>query len=156
MLRTSCTLLVCGLVCGLTATACGSAAGGHRTSGAPSSPASASITPPATSSAIASPTATPFPRAANGSNYASCADGKCEVLVTHRVRLPVDCCGVAFLEVSRISAAGVDFQGVTSGGMSVSFTEQTPGQDGPSTLNHLAIEVIALKGHRAVIKLSRT
>lgn len=141
-------------MCGLLAAGC--AAGGDHRSGAPASAVPAKSSPPAATPSTASPTATPFPHAANGSHFQACADGRCEVLVTHRVRLPVHCCGLSFLEVTRIRPEGVDFQGVAGDGTLLQLSDQTPDQGGASTIDNLSVAVIALDRHRAVIKLSRT
>lgn len=54
-------------------------------------------------------------------------------------------------------------QGPTQGLMSVSpsgfvssFLDQSPSQGGPSTMNELAISVVAISGSEAVIRLSPT
>ncbi|MET7991647.1 hypothetical protein ABZU76_12125 [Amycolatopsis sp. NPDC005232] len=52
-----------------------------------------------------------LPNAADGRNYAACADGNCEVLVTKPVDLPAGGRGdVDTLSITRIGPGGVDYE----------------------------------------------
>lgn len=69
--------------------------GSQRDNGASGSEASASVSPSAAASEPSEPTTSPSPptrprpKAADGSRYAACADGTCEVYVTRPVRIKV-------------------------------------------------------------------
>jgi hypothetical protein len=118
------------------------------------SPARTTALPTRTTASPSPARRSTFPHAADGSKIGACADGRCEVLVTHPVRVPLHCrhCGVTFFAVVRIRPSGVYFHVVGSGGSGITV-QQPPGAD-PSSINHLAWTVVAVKGHRAVIKLS--
>ncbi|MEO3799104.1 hypothetical protein [Nonomuraea sp. B1E8] len=48
----------------------------------------------------------------------------------------------------------VTFHAFTASGMQVTMSEQTPDQGGPSTINDVSFEVLAVKGKKAVIKIT--
>ncbi|MEJ3750499.1 hypothetical protein WEI85_45480 [Actinomycetes bacterium KLBMP 9797] len=116
---------------------------------------SPSAAAPPTSAAASSPAAVPLPRAADGTNVRACLDGRCEILVSKPIDIPLDGRhGIGVLSVTAIDSSGVDFQSVSPSGFVSSFHDQHPDQGGPSTMNKLAIGVIAISGTKAVIRLS--
>jgi hypothetical protein len=48
----------------------------------------------------------------------------------------------------------VTFSTGTASGMQVTMSEQTPDQGGPSTVNDLDFEVLAVQGKKAVIRIT--
>ncbi|WP_165974940.1 hypothetical protein [Nonomuraea deserti] len=123
------------------------------TSPAPSSPAPSS--PVASSpSATPSPTASSLPKARNGTKLRACRDAKCEVLVSDGRTITLDArWGLAPVQVS-VENDSVTFRMVTASGMQATLSEQTPDQGGPSTINDVDFEVLAVKGKKAVIKIT--
>lgn len=138
--------------------------------GAPETPAGQSTSPtdtttsplespsaaaPPTSAVPSSPAAVPLPRAADRTDVQACFDGSCEILVSEPVDIPLDgSLGIGALSVTAIDSSGVDFQSVSPSGFVSSFLDQKPSQGGPSTMNELAISVVAISGKKAVIRLS--
>lgn len=120
-------------------------------SASPSSP-SPSSSPSASPSP--SPTVTPLPKARNGTDLRACRDAKCEVLVKdgQRIRL-ADKWGLLPIDVT-VEDGSVTFHAYTPSGMRLTMAKQTPDQGGPSTVNEVSFEVVAVKGKKAVIKIS--
>ncbi|MFG1941616.1 hypothetical protein [Nonomuraea sp. NPDC048826] len=122
----------------------------------PPSPVSSSPPPSASPSATRSPslTATPLPKARNGTKLRACWDAKCEVLVKdgQSIRL-ADKWGLLPIDVT-VENGSVTFRTYTLSGAQLTMGEQTPNQGGPSTVNDVNFEVVAVKGKRAVIKIS--
>ncbi|TDD13458.1 hypothetical protein [Nonomuraea diastatica] len=134
-------------------TGCGSV---PEETAAPAGAPTTSSTSPAPSSppATPSPTATPFPKAKNGTKLRACRDAKCEVLVSDGRTITLDArWGLAPVAVS-VEDDSVTFHVVTASGMQATMSEQTPDQGGPSTINDVSFEVLAVKGKKAVIKIT--
>lgn len=55
-----------------------------------------------------------------------------------------------------VEDGSVTFQAYAPDGSRITMAEQTPDQGGPRRLNGIKFEVVAVKGKRAVIKLSRS
>ncbi|MEV8377948.1 hypothetical protein AB0P21_34740 [Kribbella sp. NPDC056861] len=113
-------------------------------------PALPSATPPP-----AKPTpAKPAPTAANGTNYKSCSDGRCEVAVRTGTRLPVKASLLGFtnvLVINRVSDGSVAY-GAKGGCCSISTSAQKPG--GSYILNNLKVTTVAVAGKTAILRLS--
>jgi hypothetical protein len=126
----------------------------------PPSPVPASTSASAVSSSATPTTSTtpkPFPAAADGTNLRACADGDCEILVTGPVTIRLaKGLGMRSLNITAVSPAGVDFQSTFPSGMVASATGQTPNQGGPSSIDKLSFEVVALEGSKAVVRLTHT
>lgn len=119
------------------------------------SPPVASATAPSISTSTPRPAVRPLPRAKDGTNLRACYDGRCEVLVTKPVDITLNGRrGVDILFVTAIDSDGVDFQTISASGFTGNLLEQRPDQGGPSTINRLAVSVVAISGRRAVIRLS--
>jgi hypothetical protein len=96
-----------------------------------------------------------LPRAADGTNVRACFDGNCEILVSKPVDIQLNGrLGIGALSVTAIDSSGVDFRSISPSGFVSSFLDQTPSQGGPSTMNKLAISVVAISDKKAVIRLS--
>ncbi|TDE49040.1 hypothetical protein E1295_20700 [Nonomuraea mesophila] len=127
---------------------------------APSSPAATSPSAPPSTAPTASPTltpsptATPLPKARNGTRRRACRDAKCEVLVSdgQTIRLAAKW-GLLPINVT-VEDGSVTFDAYTPSGMRLTMAEQTPDQGGPSTVNEVSFEVVAVKGKKAVIKIT--
>lgn len=61
--------------------------------------------------------------------------------------------GLAPVEVT-VEDDSVTFNAVTASGMQISMSEQTPDQGGPSTVNDVNFEVLAVQGKKAVIMIT--
>ncbi len=134
---------------------CGGTGGAQRRPAATPPPTTRSASPSVPPSS-APPISATLPAAANGTDVDACAQGRCEILVTGPVAIPVNPgTGIASLSVSGISPDGVDFLATTTDGTTTNMLGQLPNQGGPSQVNHLAVLVVAYTGHSAVIQLSR-
>lgn len=137
---------VLGLVAG-----CG---GGEQTARAPVS------TPPSS--------AAPAPTAADGGDYAACADGTCEVLVTGPVDIPLTGQGdLHRISVTAVTADGIDFAtdgggtGNLTPGCVATFYQNGSGSrcssgapEKPQPVDGvLAVQVVDLRGGTAVLRL---
>lgn len=97
-------------------------------------------------------TTTPaFPAAVDGTDVTACSDGVCEILVAGPVDIPTP---EGVISVLTVAQGGVDLQMVSASGMTSTFSGQRPDQGGPSVLNDLAIEVVALRGGQAVLRFA--
>ncbi|WP_220449773.1 hypothetical protein, partial [Nonomuraea longispora] len=122
--------------------------------GTPSSPAATPPSAPPSPTLTPSPTATPLPKARNGTRLRACRDAKCEVLVSDGQTIGLaDRWGLLPINVT-VEDGSVTFDAFTSSGMRLTMSEQTPDQGGPSTINEVSFEVVAVKGKRAVIKIT--
>ncbi|MEO3873734.1 hypothetical protein ABGB18_33400 [Nonomuraea sp. B12E4] len=138
-------------------TGCGSAAEQAASPAAapetPSSPAPSSSvvsSPPATPS----PQATSLPKAKDGKKLRACRDAGCEVLVSDGQTITLDDrWGLQPVDVS-VEEDSVTFHVVTGSGMQATMSEQRPDQGGPSTINDVSFEVLAVQGKKAVIKIT--
>ncbi|MGW4400376.1 hypothetical protein ACWEHA_34220 [Amycolatopsis nivea] len=152
-------VMVKTVLAALAAAGATAACSGPTTTPPPSSaPASISASPASSSTAPTTSAAPkPFPAAADGTNLRACADGDCEILVTGPTTIRfAKSLGMSSLDITAVSPAGVDFQSVSPSGMVMSAREQTPDQGGPSTINKLSFEVIALEGSKAVVRFTHT
>ncbi|NEA34647.1 hypothetical protein [Streptomyces sp. SID13031] len=113
-------------------------------------PSSPPVAPPTT--APPKPTK-PAPTAADGTNYKSCTDGRCEVSVRTGTRIPAkqSLLGFKTLTITRVSAGTVDFA-AKSGCCSLSGGGQSPGS--VFHMNNLKIVTIAVAGKTAILRLS--
>lgn len=124
------------------------------TSPAASSPAASSPSASPSPSVTSSPTASSLPKARNGTRLRACRDAKCEVLVSDGKTIRLDArWGLSPVEVT-VEDDSVTFHSVTQSGMQVTMAEQRPDQGGPSTINGVSFEVLAVKGKKAVIKIT--
>lgn len=100
-------------------------------------------------------TTTPaLPTAADGTDVTACVDGVCEVLLSGLTQIPIQDPSVGVITVTAVDASGVDLQTVSPSGFQSVIEDQRPGQGGPSVINSVAIEVVALSGNQAVVKFS--
>lgn len=92
---------------------------------------------------------TPAAVASDGTNFGACSDGECEVSVQvgTEITLPEKTTGVTHLQVTEISPGTVKFTVDTSG-----HIETGPG--GTVTMNHLGVDVPAIQGTTAIVRLS--
>jgi hypothetical protein len=137
-MRTSTPLAVAALAVCLTA--CGADSGADP-AGTPSPPPAEESTP--STSPSAPPPQPTGPHAKNGFDYQACKDASCEVYVRTGSKVPVktSVAGFSTLEVTKVSASGVDFGGKTSG-TSVSATGQQAGYR--ARLNNLQIVTVTV------------
>ncbi|MER6944152.1 hypothetical protein ABT294_09030 [Nonomuraea sp. NPDC000554] len=104
-------------------------------------------------SVTASPQATHLPRAKDGGRLRACRDATCEVLVSDGQSITLDgTWGLAPVEVT-VEDGSVTFNSVTGSGMRLTLSEQTPDQGGPSSIDDITFEVVAVQGRKAVIKI---
>jgi type IV pilus biogenesis protein CpaD/CtpE len=122
--------------------------------GVPASPAATSTSASPSPTLTPSPTATPLPKARNGTRLRACRDATCEVLVSdgQTIRL-ADRWGLMPINVT-VEDGSVTFHASTASGMQLTMSKQTPDQGGPSTVNEVSFEVVAVKGRKAVIKIT--
>ncbi|MEO3793800.1 hypothetical protein ABGB14_26610 [Nonomuraea sp. B10E15] len=136
-------------------TGCGSPAERTATPATSPPPSAPEASPPSsTPSPSATPTASALPKARNGTKLRACRDAKCEVLISdgRTIRLD-DKWGFMPINVT-VEDDSVTFHASTASGMQVTMSEQTPDQGGPSTVNDVSFEVLAVKGRKAVIKIT--
>ncbi|WP_157250424.1 hypothetical protein [Nonomuraea typhae] len=111
-------------------------------------------TPSPSASLAPKPKPTPLPRAKDGRSLRACHDARCEVLVTDGQTITLnDKWGLTPIEIA-VEDNAVDFTCSTIDGMQVNLMRQRPDQGGPSKINDLTFRVIAVKGKRAVVKIS--
>lgn len=151
-------------VAGLLAAGCGSpdGAGGDDGTGGPRTPpasSSAASAAPATSAApgrSSSPTSSPSPTYRATKDLRTCYDGTCTVEVREGTVIPFgDGVRLPDLTIDAVGPSGVDMTAFGSGAV-MRLSGQTPGQGGPSTLNETDVEVLAIEGDTAVLRVSPT
>ncbi|MFI7452919.1 hypothetical protein ACIBQX_35920 [Nonomuraea sp. NPDC049714] len=126
------------------------AAAPTRSPAAPASSSPTASSPPATPL----PRATPLPKAKNGTKLRACRDARCEVLVSDGQTIKLnDTWGLWPVKVT-VEDDSVTFSTGTASGMQVTMSEQTPDQGGPSTVDGLDFEVLAVQGKKAVIRIT--
>lgn len=112
-------------------------------------------------SSTAAPTQSPppspgFPKPADGTKASACRDGKCEILVTKRTKIPLD----SRFGLSTLSFAPTDltwrYTYPDGGSGSMKFLEPpyTGSVAGPSAKQGLSLRVVASDGSKAVISLT--
>ncbi|MFD1830728.1 hypothetical protein ACFSJS_13735 [Streptomyces desertarenae] len=148
----------------------GAAGGTGRPAAPPSSPtAPASPSSPAVSAPSASP-ASPASSASPGrpsppasspppahratKDLGTCRDGACTVEVREGTVIPFGA-GVRLpdLRIDAVGPSGVDMT-ARGDGVMLRLGGQSPGQGGPSKLNETHVEVLAIEGDTAVLRLS--
>lgn len=147
-------LLLCATVLGLLLTGCGGGDGdSDGPTATPSPRPSASATP--TTSAPPSPPSSPgtaFPTPADGTDLKACADGRCEVEVRSgdRITFTGDRVRLDSFTVVRIADNVLTYK---AAGPGTSFDGRIT-VPGTLVVNDLEVEVVAVDGDRAVIRLS--
>ncbi|QWF83478.1 hypothetical protein [Amycolatopsis sp. CA-230715] len=130
----------------LAVTGCGGGATGGET-GAPPPPAAGN---PA-SAASSSPAKSTGPAAADGTDFAACADGVCEVLVAPGDKIKITAkLGLDTVTVDSVSPETVKFSG-DGPGIHLGIGEP-PGPG--STMNKLRVTVVSVDGGKAVVRLA--
>jgi hypothetical protein len=152
---TVCALLVLSAVL----TGCGSDSGDDKGAPAPAEsspstePSTASLTPTKPS---ASPSPTPVKpmKPSTPAELQACADGSCTVVVKKGTELPrAESLRAGPFAVTAVGAEGVDLRSVDATGFASNLLGQRPDQGGPSTVNELSIEVLAIAGDTAKLRL---
>ncbi|GAA0320392.1 hypothetical protein NE235_18050 [Actinoallomurus spadix] len=94
-----------------------------------------------------------LPRAANGTDLGACRDGRCEVQVSARDRIPVPArLGVTELRVTAIAGDDITLRGTAPG---TSLTVGLGGSAGAtSVMNGLAITLVAIADGKAVLRIA--
>jgi hypothetical protein len=109
---------------------------------------------PSSSSATPSPRPTGLPRAKDGKRLGACRDANCEVLVSSGQTITLnDKFRVPPVHVT-VQDDSVTFQSIGADGFQSTFEGQTPDQGGPSTINGVSFQVVAVRGKKAVIKIA--
>ncbi|WP_021596662.1 hypothetical protein [Actinomadura welshii] len=144
---------VAGLALALACAGCG----GSGDSGDSGDSAEATSPPAGTTDAAQSPAPSPtFPKAADGTKASACRDGRCEILVTKRTKIPID----RRFGLATLSFAPTDltwrYTYPNGGSGSMKFLEPpyTGSVAGPTAKQGLSLRVVASDGSKAVISLS--
>jgi hypothetical protein len=112
------------------------------------------VTAPISPTATPSPSATGFPRAKDGRRLRACRDATCEVLVSSGQSIILnDRFGIPSVDVT-VEGGSVTFRTVSASGFQSTLSEQTPDQGGPSRINDVSFQVLAVRGKRAIIKIA--
>lgn len=124
-------------------------------SASPSSPAASAPSAPSASSGRPSPPASSSPPAHRATkDLGTCRDGACTVEVREGTVIPFGA-GVRLpdLRIDAVGPSGVDMT-ARGDGVMLRLGGQSPDQGGPSKLNETHVEILAIEGDTAVLRLS--